>query len=271
MKTQLGVKWSSISDGVADLVDIQEVAGWDLSRCDLPAPLLLHNLDIDFSLASPDVLDATWVDRCKRAIDRTQSPWFSLHLGFSAESVRFDGHMLPCSEVLDRDTTMKRMTEAVGFAVQRLDLPVLIENLDYCPEGAYEHACEPGFIAEIVESTGCWMLLDLAHLQVSADWLGYTAREYAAALPLDRLLEVHMSSPRILDNHLDDGHFELLERDFRLLEWVLERCPPRAVVLEYTCDPVSLADQLKEIRSILDHNPTRMGKLECDDKGDQLG
>ncbi len=271
MKTQLGVKWSAMSDEVADLVDIQEVAGWDLDRCELCGPLLLHNLDSDFSIAVPEVLDGAWLERCRWALERTQAPWFSLHLGFSAEAVRFDGHMLPSSPVLGRDVCFERMANAVGFAVQHLDLPVLIENLDYCPEGAYEHICEPRFISKIVESTGCRMLLDLAHLQVSADWLGYSADEYASLLPLDHVIEVHLSSPRMLDKHLDDGHFELLEQDFRLLSWVLERCTPRAVVLEYTRDRRSLERQLRQIRSILDHNGIRVGELRREDKSDRPG
>ena len=269
--TKLGVKWSAISHEVADLVDIQEVAGWDLHRCDLDAQLLLHNLDVDFSLAVPRSLDSAWLDRCKRELDRTRSPWFSLHLGFSTEAVRFDGHMLPSSPVLDRATCFERMAEAVEFGVRHLDVPVLIENLDYCPEGAYEHICHPRFIRDIVETTGCWLLLDLAHLQVSADWLGYAAEEYAAMLPLDRVIEVHLSSPRMVGSHLDDGHFELVEREFRLLNWVLERCGPRAVVLEYTRDPNRLREQLSQIRAILDHNAIHVGKLEGEDNGDRLG
>lgn len=271
MTPLLGVKWSTISDEAADLVDIQEVAGWDLGRCDLPSPLLLHNLDIDFSLAVSGILDTAWVDRCRRALERTQSPWFSLHLGFSAERVRFDGHMLPTSSVLDRTTCFERMVAAVGFAVEHLDVPVLIENLDYCPEGAYEHVCEPTFIREVVDATGCWLLLDLAHLQVSADWLGYAAEEYASLLPLERVVEVHLSSPRMVGPHLDDGHDHLVERDFRLLSWVLERCTPRAVVLEYTRDHHSLRNQLNEIRSILDHNTGDVGKLGRADETDLPG
>ncbi len=260
--TLLGVKWSPISDAADGLVDILEMAGWDLGNRDIGQPCLLHNLDLDFSLAVPGVIDQSWVERCSSAIERTRSPWFSLHLGFSAEEVRFRDHMLPVSEILDRDACRERMIEAVDFACRHLAVPVLVENLDYCPEGAYEHICEPSFIAEVVEATGCGLLLDLAHMQVSADWLGYEFEDYAAQLPLERVVEIHLSSPRRVGDRLDDGHFDLVECDFRLLEWILQRCEPQAVVLEYTRDPTVLQAQLRRIMAALDRNPVDVGK--CD-------
>lgn len=264
--TLLGVKSSPISDVANDHVDVLEVAGWDLGN-ELPDRVLLHNLNLDFSLAVPHVLDDAWLERCRRALKITQSPWFSLHLGFSTELVRFENHMLPASAVLDRSTCQERMIDAVSFACRNLNVPVLIENLDYCPEGAYEHVCDPKFIAGIVEASGCGLLLDLAHLQVSADWLGFAPEEYASQLPMDRVVEVHLSSPRRVGVHLDDGHFELLERDVRLLEWTLERCEPRAVVLEYTRDRARLPEQLQQIRAVLDRNAVYMGELPGDDSG----
>ena len=250
--TLLGVKWSPIAAVALPLVNIVEVPGWAL---DVPlpgAPRLLHNLDLDFSLTAPNVVDDAWLARCRQAIESTRSPWFSLHLGFSAERVRFDNHMLPESAVLDRSTCLERLIDAVGRVTEGLSVPVLIENLDYCPEGAYEHVCDPRFISEVVESTNCALLLDLAHLQVSADWLGIEPLEYADLLPLDRVVEVHLSSPRRLGQRLDDGHFELLEEDFRLLEWVLQRTMPEAIVLEYTRDEQRLLDQLQRLRALLD-------------------
>lgn len=247
----LGVKWSPIAGIALPLVDIVEVAGWDL-RDGIPGERqLLHNLDLDFSLGVPNVLDDAWLVRCRTALARTNSPWFSLHLGFSSERVRFAGHMLPESAILDRATCLERMTAAVRLAGRHLDRPLLIENLDYCPEGAYEHVCEPAFIAEVVGATGCHLLLDLAHMQVSADWLGYSPEAFAESLPLDRVVEIHVSSPRYSGERLDDLHFDLIERDYRLLEWLLGRTKPEAVVLEYTRDERRLIEQVHALRALL--------------------
>lgn len=251
MSITLGVKWSGIATGALALVDLVEVPGW---APDGPPAVsrLLHNLDLDFSLTTPGIMDDGWAERCRHALTLTGSPWFSLHLGFSTERVRFDNHMLPESPVLSREDCLRRMIDAVAFAQRHLPVPVLVENLDYCPEGAYEHVCEPEFISTAVRETGCHFLLDLAHARVSADWFGVTPEDYLSALPLDRAVELHLSGPRRVDGRLVDDHFELTEEDYRLLDWALARCRPRAVVLEYSRDPAALRDQLRRLSAILE-------------------
>lgn len=251
-RVRLGVKWSPIAADALQLVDLIEIAGWQLAEPRPDLPCLLHNLDLDFSLAAPDVIDDAWAERCAVAITQSGTPWFSLHLGFSAEEVRFDDHMHPASPVLEHRVCLDRMTQTLSFARERLPVPLLIENLDYCPEGAYEHVCDPAFINEVLDATGCDLLLDLAHAQVSADWLGWEIHDYLGRLPLDRIVELHLSSPRRSGPRLDDGHHELLEQDYILLDWVLARCQPRAVVLEYTRDAAKLQEQLTELRRHID-------------------
>jgi uncharacterized protein (UPF0276 family) len=134
------------------------------------------------------------------------------------------------------------------------DVPLLLEHLDYCPEGAYEHVCEPAFICDVLEATGCDLLLDLAHAQVSASWLGADVEEMLEQLPLERVREVHVSSPRPSAGnsaHLDDVHETLTERDYELLRWVLGRAAPRAVVLEYRRDIVELRKQLSRLSMMI--------------------
>jgi len=257
----LGTTWTPAAAALDDLdalVDIVEAPGWGLDaalEC-RPAPLLLHNLDLDVSLADPGYIDAAWGERASDAIARSGSPWFSLHLGFSAERVCFDEHMLPLSAPLPRDELRDRIVATTRAAIERLSVPVLLENLDYCPEGAYEHVCEPAFIGEVLEATGCGLLLDIGHLVVSSSWLDSDPEAMLDALPLDRLVEVHVSSPRPLagdgnSERLDDVHEVLTEREVRLLRMALRRACPRAVVLEYRREPGKLREQLILLRSII--------------------
>lgn len=255
---RLGVKWSPVAREVLPLVDLIEVNGWSLAAGPPPLPTLLHNLDLDFSLTAPGILGEAWAARVAEAVSRTGSPWFSLHLGFSAERVRFESHMLPVSALLDRATCLERTTAAARFLRTRLQVPLLLENLDYCPEGAYEHVCQPDFIADAVAAVDCGLLLDLAHLRVSADWLGYQPRDYLQRLPLERVVEVHLSGPRRLDGRLDDSHRELTGDDEELLMWLLSHCAPRAVVLEYERDAGRLRAQLLRLREIIATAGTRV-------------
>lgn len=252
MPALLGVSWSDTAAALPDLeqlVDIVEAPAWDLER-----PLgagrrhvLLHGLDMDASLADPDYVDAGWVERAGAAIDRATTPWFSMHLGFATERVRFEEHMLPESGPLLRGELLERVTANVERAKAAIGMPLLLENLDYCPEGAYEHVCEPAFIRAVLEATDTRLLLDLGHLLVTASWFGQPAEDLLEELPLERVHQVHISSPRPLDGdgqRLDDVHEALTEREVQLLQRVLAVASPRAVVLEYRRDPVQLREQL---------------------------
>jgi uncharacterized protein len=263
MAALLGVAWSAVAAGMSDLdllVDIVEAPGWDLD-----GPLvagkkraLLHGFDLDVSLADPAYINDAWGERVNAAIDRAGTPWFSLHLGFASERVRFVEHMLPESEPLGRDELFERIVDSVRRAKTYLDLPLLLENLDYCPEGAYEHVCDPAFIAAVLRETDTGLLLDLAHLTVTASWMGRTPHELLEELPLGRIHEIHLSSPRPLDGdasgnngRLDDVHEVLVDRDVELLRHVLERTSPRAVVLEYRRDAQALREQLAMLGRVI--------------------
>jgi uncharacterized protein (UPF0276 family) len=253
------VSWSSAAAELPDLqqlVDVVESSAWDLS-----SPLtagrrhvLLHNLDLNVSLADPGYVDAAWADRACAAVNRAATPWFSMHLGFACETVRFDGHMLPMSEPLPRDVLLERVVGNVERARSALPVPLLLENLDYCPEGAYEHVCETGFVREVLERTDTWLLLDLGHLLVTASWFGRPVEELLHELPLERVYELHVSGPRSLDGNadrLDDVHDVVTEREVQLLRHVLTRSNPRALVLEYRRDAVRLREQLALLGSLI--------------------
>jgi uncharacterized protein (UPF0276 family) len=248
----LGVAWSTAAVSLPDLghlVDFVEAPGWAIGEL-AGRPLrrkILHNLDKDFSLSRADAVDDAWRARVNQALTAIDSPWFSMHLGFSAPDVRFEDHMLPAGPILDREELFSTIVANVNRAKSYITRPLLLENLDYCPEGAYEHVCDPAFISAVIAETRTELLLDLAHLQVTASWFDADPFAMLEELPLNRTLELHISSPRPLAGdsaRLDDVHAPLTETDIALLRHVLSRSRPAALVLEYRDDPQLLREQL---------------------------
>jgi uncharacterized protein (UPF0276 family) len=93
---------------------------------------------------------------------------------------------------------------------------------------------------------------------VAAHYQGQPVREYLARLPLDRLVEIHVSGPRpgpFPDGRLIDAHQPMQEADYDLLAWVLEQRQPRAVTLEYSRDRAQIVAQLVRLRALLDACP----------------
>jgi uncharacterized protein (UPF0276 family) len=236
-------------------VDYLETGGHFLERTvgQFPdRPLLLHNSVFNWSLAHPTALEEQQiVPRTLDALERTRAPWLSVHLGFSAAEVFFDVFMNARSPALPREELFANICRNVRALADAIPVPLILENLDYCPGGAYEHICEPAFIAAVLEQTGAGLLLDLAHARVSASRIGVSIEAYLEQLPLERVRQLHISGPRPRDGVLFDAHEPLLEEDYALLEWVLRRGDPLALTLEYNRDEVALCEQLVRLRGLL--------------------
>lgn len=215
-------------------------------------PMLLHNALFNASLGQPGVLtEPEALEVTRRRLVATRAPWLSVHLGYSAVEVHFGRWNEARSPVLGRDELFASVCDNLSGLRSALDVPLIVENLDYNASGAYEHVCEPDFIAAAVERTGVGLLLDLAHARVSAASLGIPIDDYLAALPLDRVVQLHVSGPRWEDGVLRDAHEPLQEEDYELLREVLRRTRPRAVTLEYHRDEAALKEQVARLRAIL--------------------
>ncbi len=94
----------------------------------------------------------------------------------------------------------------------KLEVPLLIENMDYSPYYSYPVThpitASPDFIRKLCEAIDCGFLLDIAHAKVSAYHLNISLESYLDRLPLDRVVEIHASSPSYtqtegyIDKHL---------------------------------------------------------------------
>lgn len=213
---------------------------------------LLHNSVWDWSLAHPQALgqkDVLAVTR--RALEGTRAPWLSVHLGYSAAHVAFRNGFQAASATLERSQVMTSIVANVNALKTELGAPLLLENLDYNPSGAYEHVCEPEVVRAVLDATDTYLLLDLSHAQVSASRLGLTIADYLSGLPLERVRQLHVNGPRLVGDTLRDVHETMRAADYRLLEDVLEYTRPWAVTLEYGRDADELLAQVRRLQTAL--------------------
>lgn len=215
---------------------------------------LLHNSVWNWSLAHPRALEQQGVLAVIRdTLEQTQAPWLSVHLGFSADQVTFKDGMQPTSAPLERAALISRLIRSVSTLKQALSVPLLLENLDYNATGAYEHICEPEVITAVLKATDTYLLLDLAHAQVSAARLGHALNNYLERLPLERVRQLHISSPRLDRGILRDVHEALRSSDYQVLEDMLVATTPWALTLEYQRNANALQAQLEQLRTIVEN------------------
>jgi uncharacterized protein (UPF0276 family) len=268
-----------LKQGGAALVDYLKVGPFmgyqavaELSR---QWPLMLH---LDDTLSNHTSPSAEMVQRINDWVALTGTPWTSEHIGFSVADVNLDTALVtqPASALLSREAALANIVRNARDLAAQLPVPLLLENIPLFPNLAHMYVCEPDFVAEVIESTGCNLLLDTAHARSSANVLGYDIHDYLSRLPLERTIELHLSGPRpcqeldqrrlnlVLGNatsvahilpfgehNLVDAHMPMQDIDYVLLEWVLGRTEPQAISLEYFREPEPLREQLERLAEIL--------------------
>lgn len=186
-------------------------------------PCLLHTLP---QAGLDRIEDPRWTwDELNQAIAACGSPHVALHL--AAPPTAWEA---PPSDA----EVLQRLVDHTHAWADHVDVPLLVENVPfYGFRGTLRPATDPDAIRAVCDETGVGLLLDLAHARVAAYHRGVDPTAYLAALPLDRVAEVHVCGPRLEERGLMDRHQDMVEEDYALLRWTLDHAQPRVVTLEY--------------------------------------
>ena len=213
---------------------------------------------VPFTFHGGDLIDRVGlipgaVSRIKAYLDCTASPWVSMHITMWPPGMVWlmlrHGWRMP---VPDPGRATQRFIRQVQRLASAIQVPVHLENTEPLPFDGYDFEVQAERITEVLERTGCGFVLDIAHARVSAEVLGVDVRDYLRALPLDRVVQIHASGPRVQDGRLVDVHEPLQAIDYDLLRFVLARTGPEVVTLEYIRDRAALREQLLHLRSLLE-------------------
>ena len=201
---------------------------------------LLRPVAVHFSLqAGSGRLHQTDWGLVDRLLAETGTPFVNLHLESNAAD--YPGVPADTTELSEVRRIIDALHQDVWTVVQRYGAQrVIAENAPYKAQwGTFlRPAVEPQVISQLLDETGCGLLLDLSHARISAHYLGMDEQEYIGQLPVRRIKEMHFAGIHLLDGQLCD-HLSILETDWLALEWALERirlgdwAPPWMLAFEY--------------------------------------
>jgi hypothetical protein len=196
------------------------------------------------------------------ALRLTHAKWFSTHIsllppGWVWLALRFGIHLpAPPLEWL----LFGYIRDVKRLKAEHNSIPLLLENMPVEPRRVYKQFKSPQVISEVLEKTGCGLLLDLPHARIAAEAFGMEAIDYIRQLPLDRVVEIHTSGPqRRPDGILIDQHGVMQAEDYDLLQWALAHTPVKLVTLEYFKDRNGLEAQLSELSRLVEN--ARPGRI----------
>ncbi|MBB4128738.1 hypothetical protein GGR77_004069 [Xanthomonas translucens] len=151
-------------------------------------PVALHGVSL--SVGSADGLDRAYLLRLKRLAQRVRPLWVSDHLSWSAVA-GFNSHdLLPLPY---DDEAMDVVCANIAHAQDVLERPLLLENPSTYLAFAGATMSEAAFLREVCARTGCYLLLDVNNVYVSAVNHGADPQAYLDALPWERVRQVHLA------------------------------------------------------------------------------
>ena len=205
-------------DIMADLDAFEDFCG----RLTAKRPILLHGLyPAPHDLSSPD-LRADFDDKIAgRLIKMTKTPGVSFHSTLSrlAGDIDFAGIF---GIIKDNAKFLRDKYADMEF--------VSIENADYMRQWGSLIRAE--VITELINETGCDFLLDVSHAYCASSDIGVDFHDYLKALPLDKVVEVHING--WIEN--ENGrmcHTIINEEAYQALHEVLQHCRPKFITVEY--------------------------------------
>jgi len=151
-------------------------------------PISLHGVGL--SLGSVDGVDEQHLARVARLADQVAPAVVSDHLSWSTSGGNYYNDLLPLPYT---EEALSVVRQNVTRVQDRLNQPILIENPSRYLRFAHETIDETDFLAELVRTTGCGILLDVNNLYVSTHNVGGDIWGYLGDLPADAVAEIHLA------------------------------------------------------------------------------
>ncbi|WP_313953303.1 DUF692 domain-containing protein [Accumulibacter sp.] len=196
-------------------------------------PLSLHGVGL--SIGGATALDRAHLDRLAALIERYAPQAFSEHLAWASHGEVFTNDLLPLPYT---PQTLQRVCEHIDQVQTRLKRRMLLENPATYVEFTASTMAETEFLGEVLQRSGCGLLLDVNNVYVSCINHNRDPHAYLGALPLAAVGEIHLAgfarqhdaagAPLLIDSH----GAPVAQAVWQLYEHALDRVGPVATLLE---------------------------------------
>ena len=164
-------------------------------------PVALHGVSLN--LGSVDALDREYIAELKALRDRTGARWVSDHVCFTGVSGRNTHDLLPLPLT---EEALRHVAERARVVSELLGAPLVLENPSTYVEFAGATLREWEFMAALAEEADAGLLLDVNNVLVSAKNHGFEPETYLAALPMERVVQIHVAGHTDHGTHAIDSH-----------------------------------------------------------------
>lgn len=175
------------------------LANLDAIRADYP--MVMHG--VSMSIGSTDSLNYEYLKQLNTLIERVEPMWVSDHLCWTAVDHTNSHDLLPLPY---NEATIQHLVERIDAVQTYLGREILIENLSSYV--TYHDSVMPEweFVNTIARRSGCYLLLDINNVYVSANNHHFDARDYLHGIDSDRVMQFHLAGHSYQGDMIIDTH-----------------------------------------------------------------
>jgi len=192
-------------------------------------PIALHGVSLNIGSADP--LRESYLDELKALAQRFEPTIISDHLCWTGVDGRNLHDLVPLPYT---EAALRYVAERVLRVQDHLGRRIALENVSSYFAYAEDAMPEWEFLARIAERADCGILLDVNNIFVSAHNHGFDPLDYLAAIPPERVFQIHLAG------HSQDGELLIDTHDhpvrdevWSLYEATLRRTGPVSTLIEW--------------------------------------
>ena len=173
----------------------------NLARIKELYPIVMHG--VSMSIGSVDPLNSEYLEKLKKLIDWVNPQWISDHLCWTGVAHKTTHDLLPLPYT---EESLKHIIKRIQEVQDVLGRRIALENPSTYLEFKHSTIPEAEFIATMAKEADCHILLDVNNVFVTCFNHRLNPKTYLDALPLGRVIQIHLSGHSNKGNHIIDTH-----------------------------------------------------------------
>jgi uncharacterized protein (UPF0276 family) len=192
-------------------------------------PIVMHG--VSMSIGSTDPINFEYLAKLKALAQRVNAVWMGDHVCWTGVAGR-NGHDL--YPIPYNDKTLEFLVERIRIVQDFLERPLILENPSTYMTFANSVMAEEEFLNRMAIDADCGLLLDVNNVYVTCRNHDLDPYEYLAALPYDRVVQIHIAGHTDKGTHCIDTHDgRVIDEVWALYAEVQRRAGSRATLLEW--------------------------------------
>jgi uncharacterized protein (UPF0276 family) len=191
----------------------------NLARIKEHYPIVMHGVAL--SIGTVDPLNSEYLRKLKQLSDWVQPAWISDHLCWTGVAHKNTHDLLP---VPYTEEALQHIIKRIRAVQDFLERPIALENPSTYLEFSQSSMPEAEFIARMAEESGCNLLLDVNNIYVTCYNHRLDVKTYLDTLPLDRVIQIHLSGHTNKGTHIIDTHdAQVIDEVWNIYKYVVHK------------------------------------------------